>query len=158
MKVVLKEEVVLFVPSGKITVPVQIVYDDSNTRVLESEISLIYNGIEYKGSGKDYLWTDTLADLELKLPQDVRIACCMTCRHGNMCPFGNKVNELTCTKDLIIGSKRDMCDLFDQTDSFEKRAVPAFAFCEDFVYQSEDYYTYNDYLYQRNKIEESREQ
>jgi hypothetical protein len=51
-----------------------------------------------------------------------------------------------------------MCDLFDQTDSFEKRAVPAFAFCEDFVYQSEDCYTYNDYLYQRNKIEESREQ
>ena len=44
-----------------------------------------------------------------------------------------------------------MCNLFDRTDPFEERSVASLDFCDDFVYQSEEYYTYNDYLYQLNK-------
>ena len=44
-----------------------------------------------------------------------------------------------------------MINLFDQTDSFKERAVASFDFCEDFAYQSDDCYTYNDYLYQLSK-------
>ena len=44
-----------------------------------------------------------------------------------------------------------MLDLFDQTDPFEERAVASLDFCEDFVCQSDDYYTYNDYFYQLSK-------
>ena len=76
---------------------------------------------------------------------------CMTCRHGNMCPYGNKENQLICTKDITITSKEDMLDLFDQTDPFEERAVTSLDFCEDFVCQSDDYYTYNDYFYQLSR-------
>ena len=92
--------------------------------------------------------TDTIADLQSKLPNDVKFACCMTCRHGNFCPFGNEENQLFCTKDIEITNKEDMCDLFIQTDPFEDRAVTSFNFCEDFVYQSDDYFTYSDYLYE----------
>ena len=48
-------------------------------------------------------------------------------------------------------SKADMLDLFDQTDLFEERVVASLDFCEDFVYQSDNYYTYNDYFYQLSR-------
>lgn len=149
MKKVLKYEITLLTPVGKVIAPIQIVYDDEETTANpSSEITLFYKGSEYKGNGTDYLWTDTLADLETKLPADVRITCCMTCRHGNMCPYGNVENELFCTKDIRINSKEDMCNLFDQTNPFEERSVSSFGFCDDFAFQSDEYYTYNYY----NKI------
>lgn len=152
MKKVLKREIPLLTPVGKVFATTQIVYDDAeNSANPSSEITLCYNGNEYKGNGTDYLWTDTFADLETKLPADVRLACCMTCRHGNMCPYGNSENELFCTKDIRINSKEDMCNLFDQTNPFEERSVASLDSCDDFVYQSDEYYTYNDYLYQLNK-------
>lgn len=152
MKKVLRGKVPLLTSNGKTIVPIEITYDDSESIANpQTEITLLYNGIEYKGYGADYLWTDTIADLQTNLPNDVKLACCMTCRHGNMCPYGNNENELFCTKDITITSKEDMLDLFDQTDPFEERAVASLGFCEDFVYQSDDYYTYNDYFYQLNR-------
>ena len=149
MKKVLRGKVPLLTPNGKTMVPIEITYDDSEVIANpQSKINLLYNGIEYNGYGADYLWTDTLADLQTKLPKDVTLACCMTCRHGNMCPYGNEENQLICTKGITITSKEDMLNLFDQTDPFEERAVASLDFCEDFVCQSDDHYTYNDYFYQ----------
>ena len=149
MKKVLRAKVPLLTPNGKTMVPIVITYDDSEVIANpKSEITLLYNKMEYKGCGTDYLWTDTFADLQMKLPNDVKLACCLTCRHGNMCPYGNEENQLICTKGITITSKGDMLDLFDQTNPFEERAVASLDFCEDFVYQSDNYYTYNDYFYQ----------
>ncbi len=157
MKKILSCEIPLLTPDGKVLAPIQIVYDDAEVIANpSSEITLRYNGNEYKGYGTDYLWTDTLAELEINLPENVKLACCMTCRYGNMCPYGNKENQLFCTKDIKITSKEAMCDLFDQTDPFEDRAVASLDFCEDFIYQSDDYYTYNDYLYQLNNKKSKR--
>ena len=126
-------------------VPITINYDDNEEICYpESEIILLYDGVEYQGNGIDHLWIDKFVDLQIKLPKDVKIACCMTCRHGNMCPYGN-------TKDVCINSKEDMCNLFDQTDPFEDCSVASLNFCDDFIYQNDTYYTYNDYLYQLNK-------
>lgn len=145
-------EIPLLTSNGKIMVPIEIAYDDSEVIINpKSKITLLYDGIKYRGNGIDYFWTDTIADLQTKIPSDVKLACCMTCRHGNMCPYGNKENELFCTKDLTIKSKEDMLDLFDKTDPYEERAVASLDFCEDFVYQSDDYYTYNDYFYQLSR-------
>lgn len=152
MERILKTQIVLFTPLGKKLAPLQIVYSDGDIdENLKSEITIVYDGAEYKGYGRDYLWTDTLADLEMKLPKDVKIACCTTCRHGNMCPYGQTENVLFCTKDLKINDKEDMCNLFDQTNPFEERSVASFDYCEDFVRQSDDFYTYNDYLYQLSR-------
>ena len=157
MKKVLRAKIPLLTPNGKTMVPMEIVYDDSEVATNpRSEITLLYNGIEYKGNGADYLWTDALADLQIKLSQDVKLACCMTCQHGNMCPYGNKENELFCTKDITITNKEDILDLFDQTDPFKNRAVATLDFCEDFVYQSDDFYTYNDYYYQLSRKIETK--
>lgn len=152
MKKTLRCRIPLLTSAGKTMVSITITYDDNEAITdPKSEIVLLYDGVEYIGSGSDYLWTDTLADLQRKLPEDVKIACCMTCRHGNMCPYGNVENQLFCTKGLKINNKEDMCNLFDKTDSFEERAVASLDCCDDFVYQSDEYYTYNDYLYQLNK-------
>lgn len=144
----LQEKIVLISPLGKEIVPTQITYDDDEDAISPiSEIDLIYNGIKYKGNGTDYLWVDTFADLQSKLPKAVKIACCMTCRYGNISPYGNIQNQLYCTKDLKIKSKEDMCNIFNGTDLDEEIKISSFNYCEGFVYQSNDYYTYNDYLY-----------
>ena len=143
---IIESQISLFSSTSKVSVPIQICYTDDKV-----EITINYNGAKYCATGKDNLWVDAFADLQRKLPSDIQLACCMTCRHGNMCPYGNTENQLFCTKDIRITSKEDMCNLFDQTDPFEERSVASLDFCDDFVYQSDEYYTYNDYLYQLNK-------
>ncbi len=152
MNKILKCKVVLHTTCGKISVPVEITYEDKEAITNpKSQISLIYGGVEYVGNGTDYLWTDTLADLQRKLPKNIKIACCMTCCHGNMCPYGDEENMLFCTKDLSINSKEDMIRLFDETDPLRERTVASFDYCDDFDFQCDDCYTYNDYLYWLHK-------
>ena len=147
MNKTIKSNLTLYTPLGMVIVPVQIAYTDNEDDFHPlSEIRIVYNGCEYIGNGKDFLWVDTFADLQKKLPQDVKLACCMTCRHGNMCPFGNPPNYLFCTKDIVISSKSDMCDVFDD-DNYDERMVEYCNYCHDFVHQTHDYYVYNDYLY-----------
>ena len=66
MRKILRCEIPLLTPDGKVLTPIQIVYDD--TEIIanpSSEITLSYNGNEYKGYGTDYLWLDTLDNLNL---------------------------------------------------------------------------------------------
>ena len=145
----------LLLTTGKTLVPFHLDYDDDDDAFDPiSELSVIYDGIKYRGKGTNYLWTDTFADLQKNLPEGVSIACCLTCRNGNMCPYGNSENELYCTKGLKVENEDDLCDLFDAyftNDPNILLKVSSFNYCDNFVYQSDEYYTYNDYLYQLNK-------
>jgi len=138
----------LITPLETTAVPARIIYDDDE-EVADSvsEIVITYNGKEYRGRGIDHLWVDTFADLQCQLPSDVQIACCMTCRHGNMCPFGNEENQLFCTKGLFFNNKLDLCDRFIELNLYVERAVTVCNYCCDFIYQSEDHFTYSDYLF-----------
>ena len=146
MKKIIESQISLFSSTSKVSVPIQICYTDD-----EVEITINYNGAEYCATGKDYLWVDAFANLQRKLPHGIFLACCMTCRHGNMCPYGNKENQLYCTKDVLLNSKDDVIELIDKDASFFERAVSSTNCCDDFIYQSEDSYTYNDYLYHLQK-------
>ncbi|MBE6638697.1 MAG: hypothetical protein E7616_04485 [Ruminococcaceae bacterium] len=147
MKKTIHEHITLLSPTDIIVVPIQINYDDGEEAITTVEINLTYDGVKYQGRGTDYLWVDAFADLQSKLPHNIKLACCMTCRHGNMCPYGNKDNQLFCTKDITIASKDDMIKLIDEDSSFLGRAVASIHYCKDFIYQTDDCYTYNDYLY-----------
>ena len=149
----IKSNISLISPTDIIIVPIQIQYDNSEDEINSVEIKLTYENITYRGSGKDHLWVDAFADLQRKLPSAIRLACCMTCRHGNMCPYGNKENQLYCTKDVHITSKYSIIELMNDKgfDSFFEREVSSIHCCDDFIYQSDDYYTYNDYLYHLQK-------
>lgn len=110
-----------------------------------------YAGKEYWGRGTDFLWIDAFADLQRQLPEGVSLKCCLTCRHGNLCPTGNEPNELCCTKDVAITQKRDL--FFYTEDRFERqnRAKQCCHVCADYQQQGETYYTYNDFLFFLNQ-------
>ena len=151
MKKSIQEHITLLSPIDIIIAPIQINYDNDEDAVNPVEINLTYNGVIYQGKGTDNLWVDAFAALQNRLPQGIKLACCMTCRHGNMCPHGNRENQLFCTKDLVISSKWDMIDLFNNTDPFAERVVSPIKYCEGFIYQSSQSYTYNDFLYYLEK-------
>ena len=153
-----KKTITVSTPNGKCKLDVHVICHDEDVYSRDGKVDLPsvsvgikYREQEYWGYGKDDLWTDAFADLQKKLPGNVQIQCCLTCRYGNMCPYGNKENELYCTKDVIITSKDDVIELIDKDASFFERAVSSTNYCDDFVYQCDDYYTYNDYLYHLQK-------
>jgi hypothetical protein len=148
MKKIIESQIFVLSKTNKVSVPIQICYTNDDV-----EITVSYNDTEYCAKGKDHLWVDAFADLQAKLPSNTQLACCMTCRHGNMCPYGNKENQLYCTKDVLLNSKDDVIELMDDKgyDSFFEREVSSIHCCDDFIYQSNDCFTYNDYLYHLQK-------
>ena len=111
-------------------------------------VGCTFDGNEFWGNGNDHLWIDALADLQRKLPEGVYLKCCVTCRHGNLCPVGNDKNEVFCTKDVLIAQKSDLYFYTEDDREREKRSRQYFHLCESFQPQSDEFYTYNDYLYQ----------
>ncbi|MBQ3264157.1 MAG: hypothetical protein IJH07_00125 [Ruminococcus sp.] len=153
MKNVITKVIYLQTPKGIVSTPlrIEVLYPDTDLPMEDMdpdsiEMYLTYKDTVYHGKGTDYLYADTLADLQVNLPENISICCCLTCRHGNMCPYGNRPDLLWCTKDIIINSKEDMCLLFD-SENYESREVSSFGYCSCFSYQNNDDYTYNDYGY-----------
>lgn len=106
-----------------------------------------YGGKEYWGHGSDYLWIDAFANLQRQLPEGVLLKCCLTCRHGNLCPVGNYINEVFCTKDVLITQKSDLYFYTEDDGERKKRSREYCSLCEDYQPQTDDFYTYNDYLH-----------
>lgn len=153
-----KRQIHLATPEGDQLIDMRIICHDEDVyykQVLEKapiiNVGIKYNGQELWGRGKDYLWVDAFTDLQKQLPQDVTIKCCLTCRYGNMCPVGNKPDELFCTKDVLITQKSDLYFYTEDDTEREKRSRGYTCVCGEYQPRTEDYYTYNDYLYQLNK-------
>lgn len=152
-------EVALRTPQGVETVQLRVLWHEDavyykGVREEPPVVDILceYNGVKYMGNGKDYLWIDAFADLQRKLPEGVWLECCLTCRHGNLCPFGNAVNEVFCTKDVLITQKTDLCFYTEDDGEREKRSRTYCSVCEDYQPQGDDFYTYNDYFYYLKKL------
>ncbi len=150
-----KKTITLSTPSEKCELDVHIICHDEDVYSYGGDkaegpsvsVGIKYGAKEFWGYGKDYLWTDAFAELQKKLPEDVKIQCCLTCRHGNMCPVGNVPGELFCTKDVVITQKSDL--FFYTEDEFERanRSRDCTNICENYQEQTNEYFTYNDYLF-----------
>ena len=140
-------KVTLGTPSKDVTCDVHIlsqsefVYDDRSL----VRVTLPYEGSDYQGVGSDYLWVDAFVDLQRKLPENVSLKCCLTCRHGNMCPVGNAPGEVFCTKDVVIKSKKDSLYYTDDENERKNRSRFYTDICENYKEQIEEFYTYNDF-------------
>ena len=150
----IKKSITLSTPGGDIVTDVTIIYRDeeeySDGEKREGPsvfVSIVYDGTNFVGEGKDYLWEDAFADLQKKLPGDVRIKCCLTCRYGNMCPVGDVPGELFCMKDVTVKQKSDLFFYTEDQQERDKRSREDTDLCECYCEQSDQYYTYNDYLY-----------
>lgn len=139
--------------SNIIRVPIDITIIEKGPKE-KVEISLIYNKVKYCGIGSEWLWEDALADLQKKLPKDVKVLCCMTCRYGNMCPFGNEPRELYCTKKIKLDNKNQLAELFNENKINQENKVYCDYYCSDYKEQNNSIYTYNDYLYFLNRREQ----
>lgn len=153
-----KKQVHIATPEGDQKIDMQIICHKEDVyvkNILEKapcvNVGIKYNGQELWGRGKDYLWVDAFADLQKQLPKEVTIKCCLTCRHGNMCPVGNKPDELFCTKDIRITQKSDLYFYTEDDAERDNRSREYTCVCDEYQSQTKDYYTYNDYLYQLNR-------
>lgn len=133
-------------PFGEIKANININYTES-----EVTVSLIYNGKKFSGKGADYLWVDSFLDLQEQLPDNVKLKCCLACKHGNMCPVGDFRNEVFCTKEVLIKDKSDLFFYTEDDEERKKRSRKYTDVCKDFEFQSEIFFTYSDWLYELNK-------
>ena len=149
----LQKKITLSTPNGDSICDVHILYHDEEAYTDPSNVKvrLFYGGRLIEVYGKDYFWVESFADLQKQLPDGVRLKCCLNCRHGNMCPFGNPPGKVFCTNGAIIQSKDDMISYIDDNPEWYKNERFYTDVCESFIEQTDDYYTYNDYLYRLNE-------
>ena len=138
--------ITLITPSGEKQVPIIITENESSS---DMEICVEFEGKEFKGYCKNAVLPQAFAQLQKQLPKDVMIKSCLTCRHGNVCPFCSDDEEYFCTKGVDISCKNDVCDWFNRMvyNDMEKYSRSCTDCCDDFQPQSSDYYTYSLYLY-----------
>jgi hypothetical protein len=84
--------------------------------------------------------------LQKSLPEGVKIKCCLSCRHGNFCPYGNKNDEIYCLKNDSPKNKLDVCDLLNGDKDLTAKRKDVSFICPDYREASEGHYAYNDYL------------
>ena len=87
-----------------IAVPIVITHKELNDGA-EVVIKIEHKENTYLGTGKNLEWTDAFANLQKALPDGVNIQCCMTCKHGTLCPYGNIPNYILCSKNVVINDK-----------------------------------------------------
>ena len=134
--------------ADEIVVLVVVCYEESSS----VSVGCTFEGKNYWGYGSDGLWIDAFADLQRRLPKGVLLKCCLTCKHGNLCPVGNDANEVFCTKDVSITQKSDLFFYTEDDSEREKRSRQYCGLCKDHQPQADGFYTYNDYLYYLKKV------
>ncbi len=152
-----RSNITLMTPDGETETKIRIICHEEDVYNPDGQleeapivtVGIEYDGKEYWGQGKAYTWEDAFADLQKKLPDGVFLKCCLTCRHGNMCPYGDEPGTLFCTKEFDIRSPKDMCSLFDDNENSKifDRTKNVTDRCKEYRPQNKDDYTYNDFLY-----------
>ena len=151
-------DAVLQTPNGNVTVKLMVgcheepvYYKGSLEQPPTVNAGCTFEGKEYWGHGRDYLWIDAFADLQRQLPKGVFLRCCLTCKHGNLCPVGNDINEVFCTKEVLVTQKSDLYFYTEDDAERTKRSKQYCNLCEDYQPQTDEYYTYNDFLHYLTK-------
>ncbi len=149
----MKEQIinVQYAIDGKMEViPTKMVYEKSNDPNKESKIrihfELEYKNIELSSAPHDVM-EFAIISLQKALPEDINIACCQSCMHGNFCPFGDQENEAFCLKHLKPKNARDIVAFFDDYDyiRFRKKLLD---YCSEYrPIDEQECYTYNSWSY-----------
>ena len=142
-------------PNGECDAELRIVYHTENA-CTQGNAPIISVGItqgnqEFRGYSKSSTPEIAYANLQKSLPAGVFLKCCLTCRHGNMCPYSND-DAVYFTNDYTVTSKDDVCNLIDRIvkqdfGELDARQRDYGDFCESYLPQDDAHYTYNDYSY-----------
>ncbi|MBR6726230.1 MAG: hypothetical protein IKL81_04505, partial [Clostridia bacterium] len=157
-----KKELLLSTPSGDVTVEAS--FREHNVPVYNNgvridpdsmTVTVTYGGKAYWSAPSCHTWEAAFASLQRSLPEGVKIKCCLTCAHGNFCPYGNKSGEIFCLKNDKPKNKLDVCDLLNGTKDLDETRKELSFVCTDYREASEDHYAYNDYLHCLKKLNKS---
>ncbi len=154
-----KKDLLLSTPSGDVTVEAS--FREHNVPVYNNgvridpdsmTVTVTYDGKAYWSTPSCHTWEAAFASLQRSLPEGVKIKCCLTCAHGNFCPYGNKSGEIFCLKNDKPKNKLDVCDLLNGTKDLDETRKELSFVCTDYREASEDHYAYNDYLHCLKKL------
>lgn len=148
----IKYSLPLHTPDGIQRVPLYIqqdiaaYYEDEERPTLPRDwMSLKYKGKLYIADGDCGEGLEALAKLQLQLPEDVRIQCCITCKHGNQHPCGNNMGDVFCTRGFTVADKGDIINILMGDEPEEKYLRHYTDLCDEYGPQSDEYYTYSSY-------------
>jgi len=120
-------------------------------------LSLNIEGIDYLSNRNCDNMEYAIIDLQKQLPDNIQIACCQSCKHGNFCPYGDIENEIFCLFDFNPKDKMDVVEIFNYSEymkspedggclRFPKKEL--LNYCEKYDKIDDDnYYTYNGWNY-----------
>ncbi len=137
-----------FIIDGKISIiPTRMSYSQANEEEFQNirfEVQINNSPFQSQSSGSvEY----ALKHLQTELPDNIKIACCQSCRHGNFNPYGDSDNEIFCFKDKIFRNRDDVVEIYSKQDSsIDKRRRKLHDFCKSYQPVSRNVkYTYNDW-------------
>ena len=152
---------VLITPDGDITVNAvyTILHDPDHSKyvenpngedyvlydVKEASVQVEWDGQIFRGHCTDELYTEkALRTLAETLPEGIKLKSCLTCRHGNFCPFGSNDNEIFCVSDFRPTKKTDLDFIFlaDSREEGLKRRRSLFHVCSNYQPESAEYWSY----------------
>lgn len=137
-----------YIIDGKITMkPTKMLYeklDEDEMQNIHFNVKLYNQHIHSKShSSAEY----AVKYLQKALPENIRLACCQACLHGNFNPFGDMENEIFCLKDMTLHNREDVVTFFsNQEQNFKSRSRKLLDFCNNYKPISPDEkYTYNNW-------------
>lgn len=80
-----------------------------------------------------------------QLPKGYKLQACISCKHGNFCPFGDNDNEIFCLSDISPRDKNDVFSVLVNSNEQINRRKTLFHYCSNFSPQNSEYYTYNSF-------------
>lgn len=104
-------------------------------------------GVSYvSNNGKNACFEYAVMAFQKMLPENIKIACCESCRHGNFCPYGDQENEVFCFKDKVFSEKMDVCNEFTNEKEYWTRSKKLLDYCDDYEpMDHENHYTYTSW-------------
>ena len=114
-------------------------------------IKISIDGIEYINTKIFTDMGDAIIDLQGQLPNNIQIACCHSCEHGNFCPYGNAGNKIYCFKNYSLQNYNDVYNIFDSwaMNGFDNDMLPInelLHWCELYKNVARDSYSYNSWI------------
>jgi len=130
-------------------VPIQHRVVHENDDQMQTTISVTIQG--QKMSFAAETTEEVLIQFAKSLPLGWNIKSCLSCRYGHFCPVGNDDNELFCVTEFEPKEIRDLWHVTEDDGERNKRHKNLFHLCNQYLPQSDDYFTYNDYYLNMKK-------
>lgn len=128
---------------GIIDVPIQHRVVNENDANMKTSITATMQGKEMCFEAETT--EEVLIKFAKSLPEGWNIKSCLSCRYGHFCPVGNADNELFCVSDFEPKNAGDLQYVTENNNERTKRRRNLFHLCNQYMPQSDEFFTYNDY-------------